>query len=207
MTVETLELGAFQARCYIVRDSGEALVIDPGWEHEEIARHLEKLAAQPLYILCTHGHIDHLSAAAPLKALFPTARIALHPADLPLYEMVIPEIDAYYPGRARKLPVDIRLDETRELPFGSQTIQVLPTPGHSPGGVCFYFEEAGAVFTGDTLFAGSVGRTDFPGGNMVQLLASIKTQLLSLPDETLVHPGHGPTTTIGDERRNNPFLE
>lgn len=206
MRIETIEVGVFACCCYVVEREGEALVIDSGWEAEKVAERICSLDSCLVYILCTHGHIDHAGAVSELKGLFPKASVGMHSADLPLYKATIPEIDAFYPGRSKSLKIEIPLNTENELSFGGTRIKVLHTPGHTPGGVSFYFEEDGVIFSGDTLFAGSIGRTDFPGGDFDQLINSIRTQILSLPDETVVYPGHGPTTTVGAERTTNPFL-
>ncbi|MBX6377809.1 MAG: MBL fold metallo-hydrolase, partial [Clostridia bacterium] len=144
-------------------------------------------------ILLTHGHVDHVSAVEAIAAET-GAPVFIHPDD-----------EALMARSCRHRP-DGYLGDGDEVPFAGGAFRVLHTPGHTPGGVCFYWPDDRVCFSGDTLFAGSIGRTDLPGGSHQTLLASIRTRLLVLPDDVLVYPGHGPQTTIGEERRTNPFL-
>jgi len=198
----------FLLGCEVTR---EAILIDPGDEAPELLDLVasEKLAVK--YILLTHAHMDHVSGVAQAKRVT-GAPIGLHDADLPLYNMAV-EQGRMFGYKVEQPPApDFFYDlAAAPLAFGRHDVRVLHTPGHSPGGVCLRVGAAGQpgleVFAGDTLFANSIGRTDLPGGNLKTLLHSIRTQLFVLEDSTIVYPGHGPETTIGDERRNNPFLQ
>jgi glyoxylase-like metal-dependent hydrolase (beta-lactamase superfamily II) len=200
-----LPVGPLQVNaCLVVHAAtGEAAAVDPGDEGDRILLELSRLGGTLRHILLTHGHFDHVGAVSFLKERT-GARIFLHPADRRLLEAA-PRVAASYGLHAdAPPPPDADLSDGDLLPLGDGEIRVLHTPGHTPGGVTFLLGEE--AFTGDLLFAGAVGRTDFPGGSTEALLASIREKILPLPDETVVHPGHGPSTTVGRERRTNPFL-
>ncbi|MFP4056123.1 MAG: MBL fold metallo-hydrolase [Candidatus Brocadiia bacterium] len=209
--VHALAVGPLQACCYILAPQGsaDAAVIDPGGDAELIARQLRYRELAPRLLLLTHGHIDHTGATAALKEAFPDAQTCIHEADALMLGDAQASLAAlvglpFQPCRADRL-----LAHGDELVLGPLTIEVLHTPGHTPGGVSLLVrasEGPAVVFSGDTLFAGGLGRTDFPGGSMPQLLGSIRERLLVLPDDTVVYPGHGEATTVGEERRTNPFL-
>lgn len=198
--------GQFAENCYLVAEAGssEAVIIDPGEEPELF---LAKAGAEGLTIgeiWLTHGHIDHVSGVADIKAAT-GAPILLHPADRPLYDN-LPQQAGWFGLRVGPPPpIDRQLSHGGALLLGSTSFAVRHTPGHSPGSVCFV--GPGLVIGGDVLFQGSIGRTDLPGGDHARLLRSIREELLVLPDDTIVYPGHGPRTTIGAERRTNPFLQ
>jgi glyoxylase-like metal-dependent hydrolase (beta-lactamase superfamily II) len=212
MILESITVGPIQANCYILGcpETREALLIDPGDEPDRIARRVERHDLRPVAYLHTHGHLDHVGATAGLKRRF-GGRILLHRADLFLYEHAREHAEAYGIEIPATLPVDAFIEEGEEIAWGTLKGRVRHTPGHSPGGVCLLVpggdREEDRIFTGDTLFAGSVGRTDLPGGSMPQLMRSIREKLLALPDPTVVASGHGPTSTIGAERQANPFLQ
>lgn len=204
VSVTTIPVGPLGANAYLVLSAGDALLIDPGEEPQRIAQAVKKSGASKISaIVLTHGHFDHAGATADLHKAT-GAPVLLHRADLPLYRNAsqqarlfgFPPFTVPEPGRL--------LAGGETIPFGRSLLKVLHTPGHTPGGVCLLVE--GHLFSGDTLFAGSIGRTDLPGGSSREILESIRRQLLTLPDETTVYPGHGPATTIGRERRSNPFL-
>jgi hydroxyacylglutathione hydrolase len=204
MILETLALGMYEANCYIYASEKDkkCFVIDPGDEVATILDRIKNLGLDVSYIILTHGHPDHVGAVAELKA--PThARVAIHSDDVStikhkfLYSML--------GFRPVEFAPDILLSSGEVLKAGELELKVLHTPGHTPGGICLLGD--GLVFTGDTLFQMSVGRTDLPGGNTQQLMRSIKENLLTLPDDTIVYPGHGQPTTIGAERKENPFLD
>ncbi|MBW2352553.1 MAG: MBL fold metallo-hydrolase [Deltaproteobacteria bacterium] len=184
-----LVVGPYQANCYILghKETGEGLVIDPGDEVFRIVKEITRTGLKIRHILITHGHIDHVGGAKELR------RITGAPA-------LIHPLDAMGLG----FEPDGHLSDAQEIPIGNFSLSVIHTPGHSPGGVCFH--GPGVVFTGDTLFAGSIGRTDFPRGNHHQLIRGVMEKIFPLGDDLRVYPGHGPHTTIGAERRHNPFF-
>ncbi|MBW1721727.1 MAG: MBL fold metallo-hydrolase [Deltaproteobacteria bacterium] len=184
-----LVVGPYQTNCYILgcEKTKQGAVIDPGDEVYRIVREITRNALRISFILFTHGHPDHTGGAADLK------RITKAP-------LLIHRLDA--PGLG--VPPDGYLQEGQQIQVGHYKLRVIHTPGHSPGGVCFH--APGAVFTGDALFAGSVGRTDFPGGNHTLLIQGIRKKIFPLGDSLRVYPGHGPASTIGTERRRNPFF-
>jgi hydroxyacylglutathione hydrolase len=205
LEVVQLPNGQFVENCYLIADrrTGEAAILDPG---EEPGKFLAEAAARRWSIRAiwlTHAHIDHVLGLGAVKRAT-DAPIHLHPLDRPLYDAV-PDQAAWFGLRADPLPEpDVALAEGGCVTVGGFEFEVRHTPGHSPGSVSFVGH--GRVFAGDVLFSGSVGRTDLPGGDHATLLASIERQLLSLADATIVHSGHGADTTIGVERRTNPFL-
>jgi hydroxyacylglutathione hydrolase len=197
--IKTLAVGPLETNCYIVSDEAtrEALIIDPGDEPDRIVDFAEGLKVR--YIVLTHAHFDHAGAVPELKEAT-GALIALHPGERAAY-FHVSEQAALWGFDAGAMPEpDVILAEGDEIKFGNASLRVLHTPGHSAGGICLLGE--GAVFTGDTLFMGSVGRTDFTGGSPEQLRDSFR-RLMGLPPETMVLPGHGPATTIGRERTGN----
>ena len=206
MILQGFPVGPVGANCYIFGDDAarEVFVIDPGDEPDRILQALRQLGARPVALVNTHGHFDHIQGVEAVRRET-GAPFWIHEAEA--------EILTHGPARAKMLfgldlppsPAPDRwLVEGDRLRVGGLTLTVRHTPGHSPGGVCLLGD--GLVFTGDTLFAGSIGRADLPGADMATLLASIARVLLPLPDETVCYPGHGPVTTIGEERRTNPFL-
>jgi len=211
ISIQTFAVGALGCNCTILcdRQAGEAIVIDPGGDYRRIAERLAALEARAVAIVHTHTHIDHVGATAPLaEAANVTPQI--HQADRFLYDML--PVQSALVGLAQPRLCDVRddLGDGRTVTAGCLELGVLHTPGHSPGSVSFLLRAAGSrgavAFTGDTLFRGSVGRTDLWGGDMDVLLASLRQRLMVLDDDTRVIPGHGPETTIELERRNNPFL-
>jgi glyoxylase-like metal-dependent hydrolase (beta-lactamase superfamily II) len=207
MIHEILTVGPLQCNCSILGDdaSGEAIVVDPG---DEIPRILAVLAHHKLalkQILVTHAHIDHIAGAARLKAAT-GAPILYNLNDLPLVRMM--DVQAGWIGTATpEVPApDDSLDDGKLISIAGISGSILHTPGHTQGSVCLYLPAQSLLLAGDTLFAGSVGRSDLPGGDGPTLIRSIHSKLLPLPDATVVIAGHGPRTTIGDERESNPFL-
>ncbi|SFS16231.1 Glyoxylase, beta-lactamase superfamily II [Granulicella pectinivorans] len=208
MIRETLPVGMLQCNCSILGDetTREAIVVDPG---ADIHRILARLAAHQLtvkQIVITHAHIDHIAGALELKRIT-GAPILYNQQDLPL--VAIMDTQAGWLGIATPevLPPDDHLQDNRTLHLGSIPATVLHTPGHTPGSLCLHLPTESLLIAGDTLFAGSIGRTDLPGGNPKTILTSIRDRLLILPDDTQVIAGHGPATTIGSEREGNPFLQ
>jgi hydroxyacylglutathione hydrolase len=208
MILETFPVGPLACNCTILGDeeAHEAIVIDPGDEVGRIHRRLTDLGLQLKQILITHAHIDHVGGALKLKRLT-GAPIFLNDRDLPLLKMM--QMQAAWLGLTtpETAPPDETLSEGQLVGLARFPAQVLHTPGHTQGSVCLHFAPLKLLMAGDTLFAGSIGRTDLPGGDYGQIIESIHSRVLALPDETRVLPGHGPATTIGEERQNNPFLQ
>jgi len=187
--LKRLIVGPYQANCYILahKETKECLVIDPGGDVHRIVGEVNRNELKVVYILITHGHIDHIGGAEELRRIT-KAPVFIHPLD----------------ASGLTFKPDGNLHDGQKIDLGNYRISVLHTPGHSPGGVCFH--APGAVFTGDTLFAGSVGRTDFPGGDHHRLIEGVVRKIFPLGDELRVYPGHGPASTIGRERSTNPFF-
>lgn len=205
MKINVLTVGPLQANCFIVWDelSREALVIDPGDEPERIINFIEEKGLTVKYILCTHAHFDHVGALPEVKAKT-GAPVGIHSAEKEIYEGAR-DMALFFGYDIDKLPEpDILLNDNDSLKIGNIEFRVIHTPGHSPGGLCLYGN--GVVFTGDTVFAGSVGRTDFYGGSIDELKNSFK-KILSLPSHTRILPGHGPESTVEREGKENLFSE
>ncbi|PLX92926.1 MAG: MBL fold metallo-hydrolase [Desulfuromonas sp.] len=205
MIVETLAVGPLQVNCYLVVCSRtkDALIIDPGDEGDRILEKVNALGAKVKMVVNTHGHFDHVGANHQVIAAT-GVELCMHREDLPLLKVAAKQAQGYgLPGVESPDPKRF-LDNGDLVEVGDLSFEVIHTPGHSPGGICMYGE--GHLFSGDTLFAGSIGRTDLPGGNMDQLLRHIRSQLMVLPEATIVHPGHGPDSTIGREKSVNPFI-
>lgn len=205
--IETISVGFFQSNVFILGDdrTGGGIIIDPGDEAERILKLLKENALDLKYILLTHGHIDHVGAVKELKDAT-GAKVVMHKEDMFLYENLQRQAALFYMDSPAVTEIDILLDEDEcEVMLGDIKCTVIHTPGHSPGSVCYYFPDM--IFTGDTLFKDGVGRTDLWGGSYEALVDSIRGILLNLDDAIKVYPGHGPETTIGREKRENPFLK
>jgi hydroxyacylglutathione hydrolase len=199
-------VGLLEVNCYLIgdEDTKEAVVIDPGGDEDEILEALRYHGFQLKYIIDTHGHFDHVDANQPLKDAT-GALIAIHHLDAPMLQRANEAI--FFTGKPmRASEADVLLKEGDELAFGKYRLKVLHTPGHTPGGISLTLEGANQVYVGDTLFAGSIGRTDFPGGDFDALIRGVREKLFTLGDHYIVYPGHGPVTTIGNERKYNPFF-
>ena len=207
MIIETFPVGPLQCNCTILGDetAGEAIVIDPGEEVGRIHRRLTELGLKLKQILITHGHIDHVGGALKLKRLT-GAPILLNENDLP--QLKIMDTQAGWLGMPtpETAPPDELLIDGLTVGLDAFPAQVIHTPGHTQGSICLHFAPLKLLVAGDTRFAGSIGRTDLPGGNYDQIIDSIESRLLQLPEETKVLPGHGPATTIAAEHKSNPFL-
>lgn len=207
MIHEIFPVGPLQCNCSIVGDEAthEAMVIDPGDDIEEIVARLGKHKLTVKQIVITHAHIDHVGGAMKLRALT-GAPILLNENDYALLKML--DVQAAWIGMAApgEVKIDGGLGHEDALKAGSVAASVLHTPGHTEGSVCLYFPAEKLLIAGDTLFAGSIGRTDLPGGSFEKIMRSLHGPVLALPDDTVVIPGHGPRTTIGDEREGNPYL-
>jgi glyoxylase-like metal-dependent hydrolase (beta-lactamase superfamily II) len=205
--LESFPVGPLHCNCTILGDplTHEAVVIDPGEEVSRIAKRLKELGLTLKQILITHAHIDHIGGALKLKRQT-GAPILLNENDLPLLAMMEQQAGWVGIDTPEVETPDASLADGMRVGLDEYPAQVLHTPGHTQGSVCLYFQPLNLLVAGDTLFAGSIGRTDLPGGNSRQILSSIHSRLLVLPDNTQVLPGHGPLTTIGAEKERNPFL-
>jgi glyoxylase-like metal-dependent hydrolase (beta-lactamase superfamily II) len=207
MKVITIPIGPLQTNCYVVAcpENSAAAVIDPAWSGESLFQFVEQEGFDIEVILLTHAHFDHIAGAAALRRLS-GSRLLAHPDSEPLLAQAARHAQAWGIQIEPAPDIDGDLVDGQVIQVGTLRLEVLYTPGHAPGHVCFYERSVGAVFDGDVLFSGSIGRADLPGGNYERLLTSIREKLLTLPDETAVYSGHGPATTIGRERLYNPFL-
>ncbi|MCK5162716.1 MAG: MBL fold metallo-hydrolase [Desulfobacula sp.] len=205
MIIKKLEVGPIMANCFILgcESTKQAVVIDPGDDADRILMELAKSELKVKYLINTHGHFDHVSANKRMKEAT-GAQIAIHPEDEPMLHELSQSALMFGLSAENSPPADILLKDGDEVTFGEITLKVIHTPGHSKGGISLYTK--GHLFSGDTLFAGSIGRTDLAGGDYDTLISSIKEKLLGFDDDTIVYTGHGPETTIGNEKRMNPFL-
>lgn len=205
MIIETLVVGPLQVNCYIVGDekTREVIVIDPGGDARDILSMLQQHHLTVTAIVNTHAHFDHLFALNEVRAAT-RAPFLLHTDEEPVLAMAQASALLFGMRIAKPAPADRLLREGDEVSAGAITLKVLHTPGHSPVGICLLHDKS--VFVGDTLFQAGIGRTDLPGGDYATLMRSILDKLFPLPDDTVVYPGHGPATTMGDEKRWNPFL-
>ncbi len=205
LIIKDLVVGPLMANCFICGCSKtkEAVVIDPGGDANTILLSLADSKLKAKYIINTHGHFDHVSANGKMKDAT-GADILIHPLDAPMLEKLSSNAAFFGVSVENSPPCDQTLEEGDTVSFGDITLKVIHTPGHTPGGISLYTN--GVVFVGDTLFAGSIGRTDFPGGDFSTLISSIKTKLFKMEDDIRVFSGHGPETSIGTEKRHNPFV-
>lgn len=207
MIHEILPVGPLQCNCSVIGDeiTHEAMVIDPGDDVENVLEIVRRNNLQVKQIVITHAHIDHVGGAMKLRAAT-GAPILLNQNDYALLKLL--DLQATWIGMASpgKVEIDQDVRQADTVKAGSLTASVLHTPGHTPGSICLYFAAEKKLIAGDTLFAGSIGRTDLPGGSFDMIINSIQEKVLALPDETVVVPGHGTLTTIGEERESNPFL-
>ena len=210
MPLRRLVVGPLEANCFIVHAEGsrEAVVVDAGGDAERIIAEIESLGLAPRVLFSTHGHVDHVEANGGLKRRFPEMTLAIHSAERELLLRPTLNLSLFVGGSVHPPEPDRLLEEGDEVTAGPLSLMTLHVPGHSPGGAALFGQIDGgpAVFAGDCLFAGGIGRVDFPGGDGATLLRSIREKLFTLPEETRVLPGHGPETTIGEEKRTNPFV-
>lgn len=207
MIHEILPVGPLRCNCSIIGDeiTRDAMVIDPGDDVENVLEIVNRHNLRVKQIVITHAHIDHVGGAMKLRAIT-GAPILLNQSDYALLKLL--DLQAGWVGMASpgNVEIDQDINQSDTLQAGSLTASVLHTPGHTPGSICLYFSTEKKLIAGDTLFAGSIGRTDLPGGSFDKIINSLHERVLTLPDDTVVIPGHGPSTTIGDERESNPFL-
>jgi hydroxyacylglutathione hydrolase len=209
MKIDHLILGAYQTNCYVLR-SGETatdcLIVDPGLEAGDLLDFLHQHELNPVAVVLTHGHIDHMAGVAALRQEYPDTKVYIHKLDAEMLIEPRHNLSALVGVMFKTEPADVLIQDKSTVEEAGIKLDVLHTPGHTPGGICLYSKDEGVVFTNDTLFADSIGRSDFPGGSVAQLLSNIKDRLFTLPDDTKVYPGHGPETTIAHEKAHNPFL-
>lgn len=214
MNILIFQVNPLQENCYVVSDeTQEAVIIDCGalydTERAAIVNYLKSHSLKPVHLLCTHGHFDHAFGNDTIYAEY-GLKPEIHANDADMIADLAKQCDEMGMGIGFKNPsppIGRLLADGDLITFGNHQLQVIHTPGHSKGGACFYCKEENKVFTGDTLFKMSVGRTDLPGGSWEQLMDSLATRIAVLPQETTVYPGHGPTTTIQEEMRFNPYLK
>lgn len=202
-----IPLGAIAANCTILwKDPAQAVIVDPGSEAEAVIAFCAERGLTPAAVLLTHAHFDHIGGIPGLLAKWPGLAVHLAPADEPVFTSPLNRWPPEYEAVPRPATLVLDLEEGTKFDFGGLALTVLSTPGHTPGSVCLHFEGEALLVSGDTLFAGSCGRTDFPGGDPRQMESSLR-RLAKLPGETLVVPGHGMTTTIAREVAGNPFMQ
>ena len=209
MKIDHLILGAYETNSYVLRQSDTArdcLIIDTGLDAGSLPDFLAEHDLNPVALVFTHGHVDHIGGAATVRSRFPGMKVYIHKLDAEMLTRPEQNLSAMTGMPLSTEPEDSCLAEGDVFEQAGVELLVLHTPGHTPGGICLYSKEDGIAFVGDTLFADSVGRTDFPNGSMSQLIDGIKEKLFVLPDETKVYPGHGPATTIAHEKAYNPFI-
>jgi len=206
LQIDTLVLGPLETNCYVLRSGGDCWVVDPGMWPGPLLEFLSAEAIEATAILLTHGHGDHIAGIATLKERFPAARVVCPAGDAGMLTDANANLSAAFGTPITAPPADELIRPGQSLALGGTNWTVLDTSGHTPGGVSLHCAGEKVVITGDALFAGGIGRSDIPGADGGRLLSNIRNNLLVLDDETRVLPGHGPETTIGDERRVNPFF-
>ena len=207
LSIQNYVVGPVQTNCYFAvnDDTKEVIIIDPGASAKQLAEKIKEQGLKPAAILLTHGHFDHAGAAKALAAQYDILVYA-HEKEAETLEDSRMNLSGPLAGGATTYHADVFLKDEQELTLAGLHMRVLFTPGHTPGGCCYYFPREDVLFSGDSLFCGSVGRTDFPGGSMRTLVDSVRNKLMSLPENTIVYPGHDIETTIEQERMYNPFL-
>lgn len=205
--IETLVVGGYQVNCYLVweDETNEGVVIDPGDQADLIINGIQRSGFTPKGILLTHGHFDHTAAVEEIRAQY---NLSLYVGSGEERLLTDPTLNgsSLFGSPVILAEPEFLLEDEAQVKIGPISFRVLATPGHSPGGVCFLHESEGVLFCGDSLFAQSIGRTDLPGGSMELLMKSIEQKIMTLPDSVVCYPGHGPATTVGAERANNPFI-
>lgn len=209
MKIDCLALGVHETNCYVLRSSETAkdcLIVDPGLGAEELVAFLEEREIVPVAVVLTHGHIDHIGGIGLLRERYAELKVLIHELDAAMLQGPAANLSVLMGCPFTAEPADVHLQDGSRIEQAGIKLQVLHVPGHTPGGLCLYSSEDGVVFTDDALFAESIGRTDFPGGSMSELVRCIEEKLWILPDQTVAYPGHGPSTTIATEKVRNPFI-
>ena len=210
MKIDTLTLGSYQTNCYVLRNNQadkDCLIIDTGLESSKLMNFLAENDLNPLAAVFTHGHADHICGIPLLREKYPDIKIYVHKLDAEMLTDSSKNLSMLAGTLFETEPADILIEEDDIIEVAGITLKTLHTPGHSPGGISLYAQSENIIFVGDSLFADSVGRTDFPGGDGELLINSIKQKLLTLDADTICCPGHGPETTIAQEKKYNPFLQ
>jgi glyoxylase-like metal-dependent hydrolase (beta-lactamase superfamily II) len=187
--------------------AGDCLIIDPGLQSEPLIDYLKANQLNPVAAVLTHGHIDHIAGIGLLRQNWPEIKVAIHKDDAAMFQDAKANLSAMFGEPFKTTPAEIIIETEGPMVFAEMEFHILRTPGHTPGSISLFSKSEGVVFVGDALFAGSIGRTDFPGGDSEFLIDSIRIKLFTLPPETRVYSGHGPITTIIREQRTNPFLQ
>lgn len=204
--LQTCVLGSVSTNCYLLKNknTGELLIVDPADHAQAIISRIKEMQAKPSAVLLTHGHYDHILAVEDVKKEY---QIPIYACEKEAGTLLDPSTNlSGYGNRSCSLKADVLLEDLQAFEAAGFSVQMLHTPGHTPGSCCYYLKDEGILFSGDTLFYGSVGRTDFPGGSTAQIVESLHRLTDSLPEETEVYPGHDVSTTIGYEKRYNPFV-
>jgi hydroxyacylglutathione hydrolase len=209
MQVEMLTVGMFQSNCFVAccEVTGEAIIVDAGDDADKILSFVQNRKLQVKMIVNTHAHIDHVSGLADVVSAL-SVPVLMHKNDMPIYESLAQHASMFGLPAPESVKIDRFVVEGDDIIFGKVTGKVIETPGHSPGGISIVFSDAkpSRILVGDVLFRGSIGRTDLPGANHQQMIHTLRGIIMNLPDDMVVHPGHGPETTIGVEKLTNPFL-
>ncbi len=209
MEIKCLVVGLYETNCYVVRkdaESSRCVVIDTSLESDVVCSYLQQEKLEPKAVILTHGHADHIGGVAQVQKQFNGVKLYIHKNDARLLSDPAANLSFMTGQEITAGPADVLLEDSQSFEEAGIKFEVIHTPGHTMGGICLYVRDEKVLFSGDTLFAESVGRTDFPGGNPEQLIGSIKSNLIILPEDTAVYPGHCNRTTIGHETKFNPFL-
>jgi glyoxylase-like metal-dependent hydrolase (beta-lactamase superfamily II) len=213
MEIDKLVLGLYENNSYVVRrdnKTSNCIIIDTGLSIEPLEDFLKEKNLNPLALILTHGHADHIAGVPLLRKTFNNIKVCIHKADSNMLGNAVSNLSSLAGAKITTFPADVLFDKEEEIEYAGVRFRLIHTPGHTPGGICLYNRDDKILFSGDTLFAGSTGRTDFPGYDsqkcFEQLVDNIKSKLLVLPDDTIVLPGHGESTAIGQEKLRNPYL-
>lgn len=210
MKIDTLVLGSYETNCYILRatpQTTDCLIIDTGLDPGPLLHFLKTHKLNPIAVIFTHGHADHITGAGPLRAAWPDIKLAIHKLDAKMLTSSQKNLSFLADVDFQAGPAEVVINADGSIELAGIKLQTLHTPGHTPGGISLYSKLEQLVFTGDALFAGSIGRTDLANASAEQLITSVREKLLTLPDQTVVYPGHGPVTTIAREKATNPYLK